>query len=139
MQKSKLSFWIIGGLGLIWNLAGSLNFMMQMKADNLASMPEPFHTIVANRPGWATAAFGLGVIGGDIGCILLLLKRKEAIYVFMASLAGLAVHLLPYISGANLPANFGIGNAVLVFVAPLLVAIILLWYSRRELNLGGKQ
>ena len=139
MQKSKLSFWIIGGLGLIWNLAGSLNFMMQMKADNLASMPEPFHTIVANRPGWATAAFGIGVIGGAIGCILLLLKRKEAIYVFMASLAGLAVHLLPYISGANLPANFGIGNAVLVFVAPLLVAIILLWYSRRELNLGGKQ
>lgn len=139
MQKSKLSFWIIGGLGLIWNLAGSLNFMMQMKADNLASMPEPFHTIIANRPGWATAAFGIGVIGGAIGCILLLLKRKEAIYVFMASLAGLAVHLLPYISGANLPANFGIGNAVLVFVAPLLVAIILLWYSRRELNLGGKQ
>ncbi len=139
MQKTGISFWIIGGLGLIWNLAGSLNFMMQMKADNLASMPEPFHTIVANRPGWATAAFGLGVIGGAIGCILLLLKRKEAIYVFIASLAGLAVHLLPYISGANLPANFGIGNAVLVFVAPLLVAIILLWYSRRELNLGGKQ
>lgn len=139
MQKTGISFWIIGGLGLIWNLAGSLNFMMQMKADNLASMPEPFHTIVANRPGWATAAFGLGVIGGAIGCILLLLKRKEAIYVFMASLAGLAVHLLPYISGANLPANFGIGNAVLVFVAPLLVAIILLWHSRRELNLGGKQ
>lgn len=134
MQKTGMKFWLIGGLGLLWNLMGSLNFMMQMKADSLASMPEPFHTIVANRPGWATAAFGLGVIGGAIGCILLLLKRKEAVYVFTASLAGIAVHLLPYISGANLPTGFAIGDALLVFIAPLFVAVCLLWYARRMLN-----
>ncbi len=133
-KPTHWSFWAIGGLGLLWNLMGSLNFMMQMKADALASMPEPFHTIVANRPGWATAAFGLGVIGGAIGCILLLLKRKEAIYVFMASLAGIAVHLLPYISGANLPVEFGFGDAVLVFVSPLVVAVFLLWYARKTMK-----
>jgi hypothetical protein len=134
MQKSGVIFWIIGGLGLLWNLAGSLNFMMQMKADSLASMPEPFHTIVSNRPSWATAAFGLGVIGGAIGCVLLLLRRKEAIYVLMASLAGVIVHLLPYVSGANLPAEFGIGNAILVFIAPLVVSAFLLWYARKTIN-----
>jgi hypothetical protein len=132
MQKSKISIWIIGGLGLLWNAMGSLNFMMQMQADSLATMPEPFHTIVANRPSWATAAFGLGVIAGTIGCILLLLKRKEAVYVFAASLLGLAVHLLPYISGANLPADFGMSNAVLVFVAPLVVAVFLLLYAVKK-------
>jgi hypothetical protein len=134
MQKSGMNFWIISGLGLLWNLAGSLNFMMQLKADGLASMAEPFHTIVTNRPGWATAAFGLGVLGGAIGCILLLLKRKEAIYVFMASLAGIVLHLLPYLSGANLPTEFGIGNAVLVFISPLIIAAFLLWYARKKLN-----
>jgi hypothetical protein len=132
MQKSKISIWIIGGLGLLWNAMGSLNFMMQMQADSLATMPEPFHTIVANRPSWATAAFGLGVIAGTIGCILLLLKRKEAVYVFAASLLGLAVHLLPYISGANLPVDFGMSNAVLVFVAPLVVAVFLLLYAVKK-------
>jgi hypothetical protein len=134
MQKSGVSFWITGALGLLWNLAGSLNFAMQMKADSLASMPEPFHTIVANRPSWATSAFGLGVIGGAIGCILLLLRRKEAIYVLMASLAGIIVHLLPYVSGANLPAEFGISDAFLVFIAPLVVAAFLLWYARKTIN-----
>jgi hypothetical protein len=134
MQKSGISFWLISGLGLLWNLAGSMNFMMQMKANSMASMPEPFHTIVANRPGWATAAFGLGVVGGAFGCILLLLKRTEAIYVLAASLAGIVLHLLPYLSGANLPADFGIGNAVLVFVSPLITAAFLLWYARTKLN-----
>jgi hypothetical protein len=129
-QKPGVSFWIITGLGLLWNLMGSLNFMMQMKADSLASMPEPLHTIAANRPSWATAAFAIGVIGGAIGCILLLLKRKQAIYLFMASLAGIIVHLVPYVSGSNLPAQFGVGDAVLVFVSPLVAAAFLLWYSR---------
>jgi hypothetical protein len=130
IQKPTPSFWIIAILALLWNLAGSLNFMMQMRADSLASMPEPFHTIVANRPGWATAAFAFGVIAGAIGCVLLLLKRNTAIYLFIVSLAGLAVHLIPYVSPANLPDQFGIGNAILVFVLPLLVALFLVWYAR---------
>lgn len=133
-QKTSIGFWIVSILGLLWNLAGSVNFLMQMKAESLASMPEPFHTIIANRPSWATAAFGLGVFGGVIGCLLLLLKRKVAIYVFMASLAGIVVHLLPYISGANLPAEFNFGNALLVFVSPLVVAVFLLWFARGKLN-----
>lgn len=133
-KPTHWSFWVIGGLGLLWNLLGSLNFIMQMKADSLASMPEPFHTIVANRPGWATVAFALGVFGGAIGCILLMLKRKEAIYLFMASLAGIIIHLLPYVSGTNLPAQFGLGDAVLVFVAPLVVALFLLWYAQKRLR-----
>jgi hypothetical protein len=133
-KPTHWSFWAIGGLGLLWNLMGSLNFLMQMKADSLAAMPEPFHTIIANRPSWATAAFGIGVIGGAIGCILLLLKRKEAIYLFTASLAGIVVHLLPYISGANLPVQFSMSDAVLVFVSPLIVAAFLLWYARVTLK-----
>jgi hypothetical protein len=130
MKSTHWGFWLIGGLGLVWNLLGSLNFMMQMKADSLLSMPEPFRTLVANRPDWATAAFALGVFGGAIGCVLLLLKQKAAIYVLFASLVGIAVHLMPYLSGVNLPSPFGFGNVMLVFVAPLAVAVFLVWYAR---------
>jgi hypothetical protein len=129
-KKPAANFWVISVLALLWNLAGSLNFMMQMRADSLASMPEPFHTIVANRPGWATAAFAVGVIAGAIGCVLLLLKRSASIYLFAASLLGLAIHLIPYLSPANLPAQLGISNAILIFVAPLIVAIFQILYAR---------
>jgi hypothetical protein len=130
--KAHWSFWLIGSAALLWNIAGSVNFLMQMQASSLASMPEPFRTIVANRPGWATAAFGLGVLGGVIGCVLLLLKQRAAIYVFAASLAGIILHLIPYVSPQKLPASFGLGDAVLVFVMPLLVALFLLWYAGRQ-------
>lgn len=130
-QKPGVNFWVITALALIWNLLGSLNFSMQMKASSLASMPEPFHTIVANRPSWATAAFALGVFGGAIGCLLLILKRRVAIYFLIASLLGIIIHLTPYLSGANLPAQFGASDAILVFIMPLLVAIFLVWYARK--------
>ena len=133
-KPTTWAFWVVGGLGLLWNLMGSINFMMQIQTNELATMPEPFHTIVANRPTWATVAFALGVFAGTLGCVLLLLKRQEAFYVLLASLAGIVVHLLPYISGANLPAGFGIGNTLLVFVAPLLVGIFLLWFARKNVN-----
>jgi hypothetical protein len=128
--KPHWSFWLITALCLIWNLLGSMNFAMQMQAGNLATMPEPFHTIVANRPSWATAAFAIGVLAGALGCVLLLLKRRVAIYFFWLSLVGLTVHLIPYLTPANLPAEFGMGNAILVFVLPLLVALFLIWYAR---------
>jgi hypothetical protein len=124
------SFWVIGIITLLWNLAGSINFMMQMKADSLASMPEPFHTIVANRPSWATAAFALAVLAGALGCLLLLFKRRVSIYLFIASLLGIIVHFTPYLSSSNLPAQFGIGDAVLVFLMPFLVAVFLVFYAR---------
>jgi hypothetical protein len=123
------SFWVIGVVTLLWNVMGSLNLVMQMKAENVASMPEPFHTIVVNRPSWATVAFALAVAAGTFGSLLLLLKRQESIYLFIASLAGTAVHLLPYLSPSNLPAQFGIGNATLVFIMPMLVAVFLVWYA----------
>jgi hypothetical protein len=123
------SFWVIGIVTLLWNALGSMNFMMQMKAENVAAMPEPFHTIVVNRPSWATAAFALAVVAGTIGCLLLLLRRRESIYLFIASLVGTAVHLIPYLSPSNLPAQFGIGNVTLVFIMPMLVAGFLVWYA----------
>jgi hypothetical protein len=137
MQKSKMVLWIVGSLGFLWNFLRSLNFMMQMKADALASMPDTFHTILANRQRWATAAFGLGVIGGAIGCILLLLKCPATVYVFMASLMSIVVHLPPNISGANLPAQFSIGDAMLVFFAEDLK--LNPFTAHRALNLIGSR
>jgi uncharacterized membrane protein len=128
--KPNWSFWLIGALGLIWNLMGTMNFAMQMKADALATMPEPFHTIIANRPAWATGAFAVGVISGVFGCIMLLLRNRIAKSIFVVSLLGLAIHLIPYLSPQNLPENFGTDNIMLVFVAPMAVGLFLLWYAR---------
>jgi hypothetical protein len=54
-------------------------------------MPEVHQLIINNRPSWATAAFAISVFGGGVGSILLVLRRKIAVGVFIISLLGTIV------------------------------------------------
>src|SRR6266446_3880020 len=86
--------WAIGAVTLIWNVMGGINFLVQMNAHALASFPESHRAIVEARPAWATGAFALSVFGGALGCLLLLLRKPAAYYLFIASLLGVIVQLI---------------------------------------------
>jgi hypothetical protein len=85
LSGAHWSFWIIGAIGLVFNLMGCMNFISQMNADMVSSMPEAYRAIVESRPAWGTGAFALAVFGGALGCLLLLLRKSTAFYVFIAS------------------------------------------------------
>ncbi len=115
------SFWVIGVVALIWNLMGAMNFIMQMNPGTVAEMPESYRAIVEARPTWATGAFAIAVFGGALGCLLLLLRKSAAYYVFIASLLGVIVQLTTTLG--QLSATICVGVSVLV-------AVFLIWYSR---------
>ena len=49
------SFWVISIIMLIWNVMGSINFVVQMmNAEMVASMSEIHRAIIEGRPLWAT-------------------------------------------------------------------------------------
>lgn len=123
------SFWAIGAFALIWNLMGVMNFFMQMNAEMVAAMPEMYRTVIENRATWVTAAFGLAVFGGTLGCLLLLLKKSAATYLFIASLLGGIVQIIPTIGIGTIESTIGTG----VFV---LVAAFLIWYAKQADNKG---
>ena len=52
------SFWVIGVVGLIFNLLGCINFLSQMNAETVASMPEIYRTIAESRPAWSKEWIG---------------------------------------------------------------------------------
>ena len=119
------SFWVIGVVALIWNVMGGINFFMQMNPDLLADYPEAARTLVEGRPAWATAGFAVAVFGGALGCILLLLKKSAAYYLFIASLLGVIV--------TNIH-TFGITGSTEIWVGSLMslaAAVFLTWYSKR--------
>ncbi|MEP4703187.1 MAG: hypothetical protein ABJZ79_18750 [Parasphingorhabdus sp.] len=120
MTKPHFSFWIITGLGLIWNLMGCLNFIAQMDAETVEKMPELYQLIIKTRPTWATAAFGVAVFAGATGCILMLLRRRVAVHVLLASLVGIGLTMAQTISVVGLTPS--------TFLA-LLVGGALLWYA----------
>jgi hypothetical protein len=122
------SFWVIGAVTLIWNVMGCINYVMQMNPDMLAAYRESERAIIEGRPTWATGAFAIAVFGGAIGCLLLLLRKSSAIYLFMASLLGVIVTTI-HTLGVGI--DFGIGEIVGIILMPVLVAAYLIWYSKR--------
>lgn len=122
------SFWVVGAVTLIWNVMGCINYVMQTNPDMLAAYRESERAIIEGRPLWATGAFAIAVFGGAIGCLLLLLRKSSAIYLFMASLLGVIVTTIHTL---GIGTDFGIGEIVGIILMPVLVAAYLIWYSKR--------
>ena len=92
------SFWAIGAVGLIWNVLGAINFVVQMNPDSLSAYREVEQALIVGRPAWATVAFALAVFGGALGCLVLMLKRSTAFYLFVASLLGVVATMIHTLS-----------------------------------------
>lgn len=127
------SFWVIGVLALIWNAMGAMNFVGQMMTGDLAAVPEFHRAIIEGRPAWATAGFAIAVFGGALGCILLLLRKSAATWMFIASLLGVIVQM---IHSFGITINFGPAMIALTMVMPLAVALFLVWYAKQAQRRG---
>ncbi len=127
------SFWAIGAVALIWNVMGVLNFFVQMNPDVVAAYRESERAIIEGRPVWATAAFAIAVFGGALGCLLLLLRKSPAYYLFIASLLGVIVTMI-HTLGVGI--DFGLGEILGIILMPLVVAVFLIWYSKQAESKG---
>ncbi len=130
------SFWAIGTITLIWNVLGGVNFLMQMDADIVAAMPETHRAIIMGRPIWATGGFAVIVFGGALGCLLMLLRKSAATYVFIVSLIGGIVTMIHTINIASSTINFSFSEVVVMILMPLVVAVFLIWYSKQAESKG---
>jgi len=120
------SFWAIGAVVLIYNVAGVTNFFAQMNVDTVAAMPESYRALIEGRPVWATGAFAVAVFGGVFGCLLLLLRKSAAYYLFIAALLGAIVTMIHTLGVTGSDIVPMIGNLV-----QLLVTAFLIWYSNQ--------
>ena len=130
------SFWIVGAVALIWNVMGVINYFVQMNTDALAAYSETARALVEGRPAWATGAFAISQFGGALGCLLLLLSKSAAFYLFIASLLGVIVtvtHTLGMASSTIDLTPFEISGYILM---PLVVAAFLVWYSKQAESKG---
>jgi len=127
------SFWVISAIALVWNVLGSVNFFMQMNPDMLDAYRESERAIIQGRPAWATAGFAIAVIVGALGSLLLLLRKSAATYLFVASLVGVVVTMVHTLS---VDYDFTSGEILVMVVMPLVVAALLVWYSKHAEGRG---
>ncbi|NBC86437.1 MAG: hypothetical protein GVY25_09625 [Bacteroidetes bacterium] len=83
--------WIVGGLSLVWNAFGALDYLMtQLKVQAyMSNFSAEQLTYFYGFPAWADAAWALGVWGAVIGSTGLLLKKAWAQWAFAISILGL--------------------------------------------------
>ncbi len=120
------SFWLVGAIALIWNAGGVANYFVQMDPEMLEAYRASEQALVANRPAWATAGFAVAVFGGAIASLLLLMRKPASVYLFIASVAGVAVTILHALGSG---VAFSGGELAGIIAMPLVVAGFLVWYS----------
>ncbi len=130
------SFWVLAVFALLWNVLGSVNYLGQMNADLVATMPETHRAIIEGRPAWATGGFAVSVFAGALGGLLLLLRKSAAFFLFVASLLGAMVTMIHTIDVATSKIDFDTIEIGVMILAPLVVAAFFIWYSKQAEGKG---
>jgi hypothetical protein len=139
--KPALWFWAVALLGLAWNIFGIVQFLGQFGATEAALMgtgmtPEQA-AVYAAQPMWMTMAFAVGVFGGVLGSVLLLMRKRLAIGVFVASLVG---YIILYIGDiiTGIFKVFGMPQ-VMILSTVVVIAAALLGMSSNAVKRGWMQ
>jgi len=119
--------WAVGGLAVLWNgfgavLWGGTSFMPDSFLDGL---PAAHRAYVIGLPLRSTLTWGLGVLGGVAGSILLLLGNRLAVQAFALSLFGAVANSMVYLT--NPPPDGFFNPPLTLFIIGF--ALFLFWFA----------
>jgi hypothetical protein len=137
MNKAPKWFLPIAGVALLWNLVGCAAYLsdVMLTPDDVAKMDAAQQALYASRPAWAVAATAIAVWGGAAGCVGLLLRRRWALPLLLASLAGLVVQNVGLFVISDAASLAGPGVVALQGMV-MLIAIGLVLLARRAIARG---
>jgi len=125
-------FWIIVGIAVLWNIMGVGAFIYDatLSKEAIAELSPGQQELYANNPWYNTLAYGIATIGGLLGSIGLVLRKKWSTPVLLASLIGVIVWAIHNLGMTNVLEVMGNSAAIL----PILIAIIslYLWYFSKK-------
>ncbi|MEH6696979.1 MAG: hypothetical protein V7675_18230 [Hyphomonas sp.] len=133
--KTPWHLWLVGGLSLLWNAFGCVDFTMTAtrNAAYLEPYPQEMLDYWLNMPTWMWADWAVGVFGGLLGSIALLLRRKLAVPLFAASFIAASISMSFGFLDENAPRMEGAGlMSGIIIVIALLLAVYAWWMSRRD-------
>jgi hypothetical protein len=130
--KSPWHIWLVGVIAVLFNSIGVFDFVMSMaqgaEYQASAGMTPDQIAHYQEMPSWMTLVWAVGVFGAFLASVLLLLRRKLALPVFVLSLAAFLISLVyTYVltdGGAIMGQQMAITSAV---IAGLLTFFS--WYS----------
>ena len=132
-QKPGMVFYVLAGVFLVWNLIGLMFYYQQMTltpeimqsqgltADQMAW--------IEATPVWANAAYAIAVTAGVLASLLLLMRKRLAIPLYILSFVCIIIQDIESFVLRN-PSDAWGGGAYAIPVMVFVIAIVEIWYSR---------
>jgi hypothetical protein len=93
VESTPWHLWVIGVVALVWSAMGAMDYVMTQTRNEAymsAFTPEQL-SFFYGIPAWAIATWAIAVWGGVLGALLLLIRRRHAVWVFLASLIAMVI------------------------------------------------
>jgi hypothetical protein len=93
MEQAPKWFGPVAIAALLWNLLGCAAYLsdVMLTPEDVARMSAARQALYAARPAWSVAATAIAVWGGAAGCVGLIVRKRWAMPLLIASLAALIV------------------------------------------------
>ena len=90
MEQAPRWYTPVAVVALLWNLLGCAAYLSDvlLSAADVAKMSAVQQAMYAARPAWSIAATAIAVWGGAAGCAALIMRKRWASPLLIASLAG---------------------------------------------------
>jgi hypothetical protein len=130
--------WVIGIVAVLWSAMGAFDYVMtQTKNEDYMShfTPEQLEFFYG-FPAWIVATWAIAVWGGVAGAMLLLMRKRLAVWILLASLIAMVVTAIH---------NYGLSNGMevmgdpfsLVFTVVIFIVALLLFLYARAMRTRG--
>lgn len=137
--RTPWHLWVIGILAVLWNAGGAFDYLMT-QTQNEGYMgrftPEQLEFFYG-FPAWLVAFWAIAVWGGVLGAVLLLLRKKLAVPVFLVSFLSMVVTTFHNYFLSNGLEVIGSDTTGLIFSVLIFVfALFLYLYSKAMVGRG---
>jgi hypothetical protein len=137
--KVPWHLWLVGIVGVLWNAFGCVDYTMTALQGEVwlrqMGMTDAQITSYEAMPAWMTAVWAIGVWGAMLGTVLLLLRKKLAMPVFVISLIAYVGSLVYAYALSDQAATMPDGTWIMQAVI-LVGCLFFVWYSRMMAQRG---
>ena len=129
--RTPWHLWVVGVTALLWSSMGAFDYLMT-QTKNEAYMgnftPEQLEFFYG-LPSWVVAAWAIAVWGGVLGAVLLLLRRKLAVWIFLGSLIAMILTTIHNYVLSNGMEVMGSAYSLIFTAIIFLIALALFLYA----------
>ncbi len=128
MNPTPKWFLPVAIVALLWNLIGCAAYLqdVMLTPEDIAMMPLEQQALYAARPAWSVAATAIAVWAGALGCLGLVLRRRWATPLLIASLVGVILQDVSLFAMSREAAMPSVAFVLQGLVLVIAIALVLL-------------